>query len=139
MSFSDGSVEAQHHVACGDDHAGRTVAALQAVLAAEGFAQCGGDLVGVEALDRRHLGLVACHRIGDAGADGRTVDEYGAGAADAVLAAQMSAGEVVRLAQEVGQVRAGLDVGAEPAPVDGEGDGAHRAAASSTARRSATT
>ena len=52
---------------------------------------------------------VAGDRIGDAGARGLAVDQHRAGAAHAVLAAEMRAGEPQLLAQEIGEVRARLD------------------------------
>src|SRR5262249_55664323 len=56
-----------------------------------------------EAFDGAHLALVAGDREGEAGAPRLAVDQHGAGAAHAVLAAEMGAGEVAPLAQKVGE------------------------------------
>ena len=63
----------------------------------------------------RTLGAVAGDRVGDAGARDLAVDLHRAGAADAVLAADVRAGEQQLLAQEVGEVRARRHLGAAPA------------------------
>ncbi len=56
-------------------------------------------------------------------ADGVAVDDDGAGAADAVLAAEVGAGEAEVFAEEVGQGLAGLDgVDRAGLAVDGEFD-----------------
>ena len=68
----------------------------------------------------RDLGAVAGDREGDAGARRRAVDQHGAGAADAVLAAEMRAGEVALLAQEVGEMRCAARRRGDRPAVDGE-------------------
>src|SRR5438132_1818001 len=89
------------------------------------------------------LDRVAVHlrREQQARAHGGAVDGDGAGAADAVLAAEVGAGEVEILAQEVGQRLAHLDGLLVEAAVDGDADDAldHRrsVAARSAARASA--
>ena len=60
----------------------------------------------------RTLAPVAGDRVGDAGARRLAVDLDGAGAADAMLAAEMRAGQQQMLAQEVGETAARLDLGA---------------------------
>ena len=72
----------------------------------------------VEAFDGGDVGVVASDRKGDAGAYRHAVDEQRAGAADAVLAAEMGAGQVVRLAQQIGEMGARLDVAPAPRAVD---------------------
>ena len=57
-----------------------------------------------------------------------------AGAADAVLAADVGAGQQQVLAQEVGEVRARRDLGGDGLAVDGEGDAGHGAPAPRRAR-----
>ena len=133
-----GRGQADHDVARGDQHARRAVAALQAVLGGEGAAQARHDRVVVEALDGAHLGAVAGKRVGDAGARDLAVDLHRAGAADAVLAAQVRAGQQQMLAQEVGQVGARLDRGGHGLAVDGEADGLAGHDACPMARSSAT-
>ncbi len=54
-----------------------------------------------QALERRHFGAVDRGREGDAGPRGRSVDQHGARAANAVLAADMRRRQVLVLAQEV--------------------------------------
>ena len=104
-----GARQALHDVARGDQHAGRAEAALQRVLAREGLAQPLHQRIVVEALDGAHVLPVAGDRKGDAGARRLAVDQDRAGAAHAVLAAEMRAGEPAMLAQEVAEVRARLD------------------------------
>ena len=101
--------------------------------------QLARDFVLVEAFDGGDFGVFASDGEGDARAYRRAVDKERAGAADAVLAADMGAGKVVRLAQQVSEMRARLDLGAQRAAVDRQADLAHRPAARSTARRRATT
>ena len=65
------------------------------------------------------LGLHAEHQ---AGADRLAVDQHGAGAADAVLTAEMGAGQPAIVAQHVGQRPARLDRDRVGSTVDGEID-----------------
>ena len=65
--------------------------------------------VGGEALDGRDLGAVGLHGEHEARPHGVAVEQDGAGAAHAVLAPEVRAGEPAVLAQEVGQRLAGLD------------------------------
>ena len=58
------------------------------------------------------------HREHQAGAHRLAVDQHGAGAADAVLAADMGAGEPQLVAQAIGQRQARLDVDADLLAVD---------------------
>ena len=129
---------AAHQVARGDQHAGGAIPALQGVRFGEGLTQAGHRRVIVEALDGAHAGAVAGHRKGDAGAGDLAVDLHSAGAADAVLAADVRAGEQEVLAQEVGQVRAWGHVGLDRLAVDGESDAGHAASTCAMARRTAT-
>ena len=96
----------------GQDHAGRAIAALQAV----GFAERILDHAEFarrrrQAFDRRDLVAVGLHREHQAGAHRLAVDQHRAGAADAVLAAGMGAVEQKILAQCVEQRLARLDIG----------------------------
>ncbi len=116
---------------------GGAEAALQAVGVAEGLLQRvelavaagqpldGGELVAV-GLDRQH----------QAGAHRLAVDEHRAGAADAVLAADVGAGEAELVAQEVGEQQPRLDLALVGPAVDRHLDrvAAHRP---SPARRQA--
>src|SRR5581483_7566087 len=129
--------EPAHDVARGHQHAGRAVAALEPVLGLEGGAKPRGNRILVEPLDGADLAPLAGERQGDAGARRRIVDQQGAGAADAVLAADMRAGQELLLAQEIGEAGARLDHRADRGAVDREAKRLH-AAASASARRSAT-
>ena len=104
---------------------------------AEGTAQPGHQPVIVEAFDGAHFRPVAGDRVGDAGAGDLAIDLDGAGAADAMLAADMRAGQQEMLAQEVGEMRARRDLGADRFAVHGEVHRRHDACAFSTARLSA--
>src|SRR5580658_1412542 len=98
-----------------------------------GEALDGGDLVAA-GLDRQH----------EAGANGYLVDQDRAGAAHAVLTAQVRAGELQSLPQEVGQCHPDVCLGAPVLAVYIELDGlAHgafpaREAAASSDRRTVT-
>src|SRR4051812_6555773 len=76
-----------HQVARGNQHAGRAVSALQGMLARESGPQLGGDVVLVEALDCRDGASLASDRECQAGAHRLAIEQNGARAAHAVLAA----------------------------------------------------
>ena len=76
-------------------------------------------------LDGGDLGAVRLHGEHQAGARGLAVDEDGAGAADAVLAADVGAGQLEILAQEVHQELARLAAALARRAVDGEVDVRH--------------
>ena len=106
----------------GQQHAGRAEAALQAVVAPEGRLQRMERAVLHQALDGRDLGAVGLHRQHQARARGLAVHQHRAGAADAVLAADVRAGEREVLPQEVDeQLADGAPPGARHA-VDREPD-----------------
>ena len=89
--------------------AGRAEAALQAVMLHEGALQR-IELVAVrQAFDGADLLAVRLHREHQARAHRLAVDEHRAGAADAVLAADMRAGLPAILADRVGQRAPRLD------------------------------
>ena len=105
----------------GEDHRRRAIAALHAV----GLAECvlnGRELArpGRQALDGGDGVSVGLHREHQAGAHRRAVDQHGAGAADAVLAAGMRAGQQQLVAQAVEQARARLDLDRACFSVDGQ-------------------
>src|SRR5207244_4000494 len=108
-------------------HSRRTEAALQAVMLAERLLQRMERAVGHQTLDRRELGAVGLHGQHQAGARGLAVDENRAGAADAVLAAHVGAGEPEVFAQEIHQQLARWAPALARAAVDGDphGDVAH--------------
>ena len=84
-----------------------------------------------------HRAAFAAHRELDAGARRHAVDLDGAGAANAMLAAQVGAGEALVFAQEIRQMGARLDFRGDRLAVDDEVKGVH-AVASAMARRNAT-
>src|SRR5262249_13801543 len=103
-------------------HAGRTVAALQRIAGLEGGLQI-GDLAQVRyTLDGLDTRAIALHREHEAAAHDHAIDAHRAGAAHAVLAADMAAGEAQVLAQEIDQGRARIDALAHLLPVDSDGD-----------------
>src|SRR5262249_51469409 len=63
------------------------------------------------AFDGANPGALDLHRQREARARRHTIDLYGAGAADAVLAADMGAGHSEPVAQEIGQQHARLGFG----------------------------
>ena len=80
-----------------------------------------GDFAAVgHALDCFHAAAVALHREHQATAHDRAVDAHRAGAAHAVLAAHVAAGELQLLAQEIDQVLSRLDLGVDALAVDRE-------------------
>src|SRR5450631_2331675 len=116
----------------------RAEAALQTVIVHEGLLHrmqrvaIGETFHGADFFARR------LHREHQAGAHRLAIHDYGAGTADAVLAADMGAGLPAILANRVGQSAPRLDRDRVVAPVDGQGDvglGAH--AAFSPARNAA--
>src|ERR1700722_9504676 len=83
-------------------NARRAEAALQAVMLVECLLQrMQGLRVGCDTLDRHDLVAVGLHREHQARSRRIAVEQNGAGAAHAVLAAKMSAGEAQLMAQEI--------------------------------------
>src|SRR5437879_11463166 len=123
LGFAGGCVVAQERDERHED-AGGAEAALQRVCLAEGALQR-VELVRAarrEALDRRERCAVRLHRKHQTGAHRLAVEQHGAGAAHAVLAADVGAGEPQVLAQEVAQEEPRLDVAPVLDPVDGHVD-----------------
>src|SRR6185295_14537252 len=123
-------------------HRGRAEAALQRVALAECLLEI-GDRAGIgHALDRLHARAVALDGEREAAAHDHIVETDRAGAAHAVLAADMTAGEPERVAQEIDQRRARLDRLGDGFAVHSEPDvdGAHARdpASCAAARRSST-
>ena len=108
-------------VAAGDQHAGRAIAALQGVMRRERRAQVGHHRIVAQALDGGDLRALAGHREGDARARGCAVDQHRARAADAVLAADVSTGEILLAAQEIREMRARLSLRRDGLAVDAAG------------------
>ena len=109
------------------NHAGSAVAALQRIAAGELGLQRGGLAAVGDALDGFHREAVGLDREHEAAAHQLALEAHGAGAADAVLAAEMGAGETELLAQEVGQMDAGRDLGLDRLAVHVQPDRGHAA------------
>ena len=77
---------------------------------------------GRDALDGEQIVAVGLHRQHQAGARRAAVDQDGAGAADAVLAAEMRAGQPELVADEIGERPADLDLFLVALAVHGQRD-----------------
>src|SRR6266566_2103188 len=96
----------------GHDHAGRTEAALQAMVLAEGLLhRMQRRAVGGQSLDGPDFMPVGHHHQRGAGLHRLTVEMHDAGAALRGIAADMGAGQPQVLAQELHQEGAGVDIG----------------------------
>src|SRR5262245_35831932 len=118
-------------------HAGRAEAALEPLRLAEGLlqrAQAVGPTDPFHGEDLRGVGAGGEHETGP---DGLAVDEHGARAAHAVLAADVRAGEAQGLADHVDEQPARLDGELVANAVDGQGDGDGRRHAQLPVARSA--
>jgi hypothetical protein len=89
-------------------------------------AQPFGDSVGAGALDGVHIRTMRLRRRDEAGADLCAVDEHGAGAAIAGVAADLGAGESEPVAQHVGERLERTRLHAPRFPVDDQGKGDRR-------------
>src|SRR5439155_17977363 len=116
---------AANQVARADQHARRAEAALHRVAAMEAVAQGGDDRIGGEAFEAVDLALVAGNRQRQAGTRRLAVDQHRAGAAYAVLAAEMGRGQVVPVAQKIGERQARRDILGEVGTVEAEADAGH--------------
>src|ERR1700686_89575 len=91
-----------------------------------------------EAFDRLDAAAVGLPREHQASTRAVAIDQHGAGAADAVLAADMGAGQAQRVTQEICEEKPGFHGGAIRHAIDGDADLAGLAhAALSLARRKA--
>src|SRR4029077_4879782 len=88
----------------------------------KGRAKLVRDLVVVQAFDRGDTRSVAGAGVGDTGADRHIIEQEGARAAYAMLAAEMSAGQVEGIAQEIRKMGPRLDRCADCASVDRDQD-----------------
>src|SRR5215831_819619 len=106
----------------GQQHARRTVAALQRVARDECLLQI-GDLVGIgHSLDGLDASAVALYGEHQAAAYNHSVNAHAAGTADAVLATDVTAGERKLLAQKIDQCLARIDAFAHLLTVDDDRD-----------------
>jgi hypothetical protein len=107
-----------------EQHPGRTEAALQRVAAHECILQV-GDLAGIRhALDGFDPAAGALHREHEAAAHRHIVEPHRAGAADALLAPHVAAGEAEPLAEKIDERDAHVHGLAHLLAVDHEGNGA---------------
>ena len=116
---------AVEQVGCGHQHAGSADAALRGAVLQERAAQALGQPARANAfdgLDRRAAGLRRRHQ---AGAHLLAVEEHGAGAAVARLAADLGSGEAELVAQRVGKrcERSGDSRDRPPVQREADGDG----------------
>src|SRR6266581_1689288 len=110
-----------------DQHPGSAVAALQAVRLAEAVLQHAHRAVGLrEPLDGGDAVAVRLHRVHEAGTHRLAVEHHRARAADAVLAADVRAGEEQFFAQPVHQRQARRHLGRSRFAVDLDGNGVKR-------------
>src|SRR5262245_53650019 len=117
--------------------AGRAEAALQAVIVDEGLLQRMQHVALCQALDGADRPALGLHRKHQTRAHGLAIEQDGAGAADAVLAADVGAGLAAVVADGVDQRAARIDADVMAPAVDGERKLAlfGHAAACSSARR----
>src|SRR3984893_19116362 len=122
------------------DDPGGAVAALEPVLGPEGLLHRMQAVGGGDALDGGDTPPVGLHGQHEAGAGGVAVEPGGARAADPVLAAQVRAGELEDLSQEVGERLGHLRPALVLLAVDGHPDrpghraSPHRASAAASVR-----
>jgi hypothetical protein len=102
------------------------VAALEAIAVHEGLLHRVRLLLAAQALDGGDLAALVHDRQGQAGVDPLAVDDDGAGAALAAVAAFFGAGQVQHFAQRVQQGHAGLDRQLVLGAVDVQRDGLGR-------------
>src|SRR6266851_527012 len=128
---------AQDQVARGDQHRRCAEPALQRVTLMETPAQCRHDRIAGKAFDGLHGAVVAGDREHQARARRLAVDEDRAGAAHAVLAAEMGPGQIASLAQKIGQRQPRRNVVGDCGPIHRESNRGH-AVTCRTARITAT-
>ena len=104
------------------------------MLGGEGGAQTDDGQIVNQALNGSHVGARAGDGVSDAGTSGRAVYQQGTGAANAVLATKMRAGQPLVLAQEIGEVRTRFDLGRDGGAIHGQCDPGQAPASASTRR-----
>ena len=114
---------AGEEVGCGHDHAGCAEPALEAVLLPESLLEwVKASVRSLETLDRRHARPVGLDREHRAALDRLAIDGHRARAALARVAADMCAGQLEVLAQELDEHSSGLDIPLSRLSVDDERD-----------------
>ena len=122
-------------VARHDQHARRAEAALQGVALVEMPAQQRHHRIAAQPFERHDRAAVGHDGERQARARRNAVHHHGAGAAGAMLAAEMRRGEPAAVAQEVGQRLTRLHVIVDLHAIQFDGDRCHWARMSRTARR----
>src|SRR5258706_1851346 len=107
------------------------------MLAGKGGAKLNGDFIIIQSFDGGDARSVAGDGVGDAGTRRHVVEQQRACPAHAVLAAEMGAGQIKTVAQEISEMGARLRRGLDRARVHGKRDPGH-VEASAIARRSTT-
>jgi len=105
-----------------DEHPRRAVTALQRTMLGEELLKPAEDAALGQAFDRIDPGAVGLNREHETGSSSLPIEEYGACAANAVLAAHMRAGEPQVLAQEVAQQKSRLDLAFVRLAIDRQAD-----------------
>jgi hypothetical protein len=108
---------------CRREHAGRTETALQRMMLAEGRLQGRKPVLAGQPFDGQHGGTMRLNREHETGTHGGAVHNHRARAADAVLAANMGAGEPQNVAKAVGQCGARSHVNLDALAVNLENRG----------------
>src|SRR5471032_2550650 len=114
-----------HDISRGNEHAGRTVAALQPVMNRERPAQTLHQIIVVEAFDRPNLLMITGHCERDAGAHRFTAYKDRTRATNAVLATEVGASQVLVIAKKIAQMGTRRDVAADCPIVYGEFNDRH--------------
>ena len=101
---------------------GNTKAALQSVVLAKALLQDRQALWRRKTLDGRHLMVIELRSEQQTGAGGLTIEKDRAGAANAVFAPDVGAGELQVLAKEIGQRQPWFDLCLDGLAIDLQGD-----------------
>src|SRR5436190_6459503 len=105
-------------------YAGAAEAALQSVMAPERLLQIVQlARARAQALDRLDVAALRLHGVEQTRAHRATLEQNGAGAADAVLATHMRAVRMQHVPQEIGKKHARLGLAAHLSPVEAEANG----------------
>ena len=109
---------APQHIPGANQHSGRTEAALQSVLVMERRLQEQHQLILLETFQCPDIGTINTDGERDTGPRWLVIDQHRAGAAAALLAAEMRRGQPKFLAQQVREAGAGFDRGHNPFAID---------------------
>ena len=104
-----------HHAWCAE-------ATLQRMMLTEGCLQRSQIVIPAQTFDGHNIFAGNLHRQGQTRPYRLAIDDYRAGAADAVLATEMGPGKAQHVAQTVGQTKARFHIDLERFAIDLEGD-----------------